>query len=190
MAHGDEDFVEFVQASSPRLLRAAYLLTGDRHVAEDAAQTALVRTYAAWSRVRREDAFAYARRVLVNHVTDRWRRRLREYATGTLPDRPTKVDIAEEVALRQWLIGALASLTRRERAVTVMRYYFDLPEASVADELQISVGTVKSTSARALAKLRISADPLAGFLAHPPALIPPGAASAGVQAAAKGMDQS
>jgi len=88
------------------------------------------------------------------------------------------------------LIGALASLTRRERAVTVMRYYFDLPEASVADELQISVGTVKSTSARALAKLRISADPLAGFLAHPPALIPPGAASAGVQAAAKGMDQS
>ena len=129
MAHGDEDFAEFVQASSPGLLRAAYLLTGDHHVAEDAAQTALVRTYAAWSRVRRDDAFAYARRVLVNHVTDRWRRRLREYATGALPDRPSRADVAEEVALRQWLISALAALTARERAVLIMRYYFDLPEA-------------------------------------------------------------
>jgi RNA polymerase sigma-70 factor (sigma-E family) len=189
MAHGDEDFVEFVQASSPGLLRAAYLLTGDRHVAEDAAQTALVRTYAAWSRVRREDAFAYARRVLVNHVTDRWRRKLREYATGTLPDQAAKTDIAEEVALRQWLIGALAALTGRERAVIIMRYYFDLPEASVAYELRISNGTVKSTSARALAKLRIAADPLAGLLAHPPARMPPGAASAGVQASAIGKER-
>ena len=158
MARGDEDFTEFVQASSPGLLRAAYLLTGDRHVAEDAAQTALVRTYAAWSRVRRDDAFAYARRVLVNHVTDRWRRRLREYATGALPDQPARTDVAEEVATRQYLIGALASLTARERAVVVMRYFFDLPEATVAGELQITVGTVKSTSARALAKLRISPD--------------------------------
>jgi RNA polymerase sigma-70 factor (sigma-E family) len=172
MARGDEDFAEFVQASSAGLLRAAYLLTGDRHVAEDAAQTALVRTYAAWSRVRREDAFAYARRVLVNHVTDRWRRRLREYATGALPDRPAGTDIAEEVATRQYLIGALASLTGRERAVIIMRYFFDLPEATLADELQISVGTVKSTSSRALAKLRISSDPV------------------GVQASAAGRDGS
>jgi RNA polymerase sigma factor (sigma-70 family) len=131
-----------------------------------------VRTYAAWSRVRREDAFAYARRVLVNHVTDRWRRRLREYATGALPDRPAGTDIAEEVATRQYLIGALASLTGRERAVIIMRYFFDLPEATVADELQISVGTVKSTSSRALAKLRISSDPV------------------GVQASAAGRDGS
>lgn len=189
MAHGDEDFVEFVQASSPGLLRAAYLLTGDRHVAEDAAQTALVRTYAAWSRVRRDDAFAYARRVLVNHVTDRWRRRLREYATGALPDRPARADVAEEVTLRQWLISALAALTARERAVLIMRYYFDLPEASVADELRISAGTVKSTSARALAKLRISADPLAGLLAEGPARAP-GAAPSNAQAAAMRTDQS
>jgi RNA polymerase sigma-70 factor (sigma-E family) len=188
MAQGDEDFVEFVQASSPGLLRAAYLLTGDRHLAEDAAQTALVRTYAAWSRVRRDDAFAYARRVLVNHVTERWRRRLREYATGTMPDQPARADVAEEVALRQWLIGALASLTGRERAVLIMRYYFDLPEATVAYELHISVGTVKSTSARALAKLRISADPLSGLLADRPARMP-GAGSGDVQTSAMGPDQ-
>jgi RNA polymerase sigma-70 factor (sigma-E family) len=168
MARGDEEFAEFAQACSPRLLHAAYLLTGNRHTAEDAAQTALVRTYAAWPRVRHADAFAYARRVLVNHVTDRWRRR-REYATGDLPERPEAADVAEEVTLRRWLIGALASLTARERAVIVLRYFFDLPEVRVADELHISIGTVKSTSSRALAKLRLSAEP------HPPA--PPRAAS-------------
>jgi RNA polymerase sigma-70 factor (sigma-E family) len=158
MARGDEEFTEFAAAFSPRLLHAAYLLTGNRHTAEDAAQTALVRTYAAWPRVRHADAFAYARKVLVNHVTDGWRRRGREYATEALPERPEPADVAEEVTLRRWLVGALSSLTSRERTVIVMRYFFDLPEAVVADELRITVGTVKSTSSRALAKLRVSAD--------------------------------
>src|SRR5690348_5424237 len=161
MARGDEEFTEFAQACSPRLLHAAYLLTGNRHAAEDAAQTALVRTYAAWSRVRRADAFAYTRRVLINHVTDRWRLRGREYATGDVPERAEVGDVAEEVTLRRWLIGALGSLTPRERSVIVMRYFFDLPEVIVAEELHITVGTVKSTSSRALAKLRVSADPAA-----------------------------
>ena len=56
MARSDDDFAEFARASYGGLKHAAYLLTGDRHTAEDAAQTALVRTYAAWSRVRRDDA--------------------------------------------------------------------------------------------------------------------------------------
>jgi RNA polymerase sigma-70 factor (sigma-E family) len=159
MARGDEEFTEFAQACSPRLLHAAYLLTGNRHTAEDAAQTALVRTYAAWPRVRRADAFAYARKVLINHVTDRWRMRGREYATDDVPERAAYADVAEEVALRRWLVGALSSLTSRERAVIVLRYFFDLPEAVVADELHVTVGTVKSTSSRALAKLRVSASP-------------------------------
>ncbi|HEV2372377.1 MAG TPA: SigE family RNA polymerase sigma factor [Streptosporangiaceae bacterium] len=158
MSRDDEEFAEFARAFSPRLLHAAYLLTGNRHAAEDAAQTALVRTYAAWPRVRREDAFAYARRILVNHVTDRWRRRLREYASEELPDLAAAGDMAEEVTLRQWLLSELASLTPRERAVVVMRYFFDLPEARVADELSVSIGTVKSTGSRALAKLRVSAE--------------------------------
>jgi RNA polymerase sigma-70 factor (sigma-E family) len=157
MAGADEDFAEFARASYGGLRHAAYLLTGDRHVAEDAAQTALVRTYAAWPRVRRDDAYAYARKVLVNHVTDRWRRRLREYPAGELPDRLHSPDPAEEVALRHWLTGALATLTVKERAVIVMRYLFDLPEAAVARDLGITVGTVKSTSSRALAKLRVRA---------------------------------
>lgn len=157
MTRGDEEFAEFAGASFAGLLHIAYLLTGDRHAAEDAAQTALVRTYAAWSRVRRDDAFAYARRVLVNHVTDKWRRPLREYPTDDMPEHPVRADLAEEVALRQWLIGVLGRLTLRERAVIIMRYLFDLPEEVVARDLGITLGTVKSTSSRALAKLRISA---------------------------------
>jgi DNA-directed RNA polymerase specialized sigma24 family protein len=109
MTGADEDFAEFARASYGGLRHAAYLLTGDRHVAEDAAQAALVRTYAAWSRVRRDDAYAYARKVLVNHVTDRWRRRLREYPAGELPDHRPSPDPADEVALRHWLTGALAA---------------------------------------------------------------------------------
>ncbi|MCW2932565.1 MAG: polymerase, sigma-24 subunit, ecf subfamily protein [Actinomycetia bacterium] len=157
LAHGDEEFVEFATASSAGLRHAAYLLIGDRHAAEDAVQATLVRTYAAWHRVRRDDAFAYARRTLVNYVTDRWRRRLKEYPTDDLPEPAAGPDIADEVALRQWVRGALASLTPRERVVIVMRYLFDLPEATVADDLGITAGTVKSTTSRALAKLRVSA---------------------------------
>ena len=158
LARGDEEFVEFATASSAGLRHAAYLLTGDGHAAEEAVQTALVRTYAAWSRVRRDDAFAYARRTLVNYVTDRWRRKLKEYPTDDLPEHPAGPDIADEVALRQWVTGALATLTARERAVIVLRYLFDLPEAAVARDLGITAGTVKSTSSRALAKLRVSAE--------------------------------
>ena len=158
MRRGDEEFVQFASASFGGLLHTAYLLTGDRHAAEDAAQAALARTYGAWSRVRRDDAFAYARRVLVNYVTDKWRRRLHEYPTDDVPERPARTDLAEEVALRQWLIGALGRLTLRERAVIIMRYLFDLPEATVAHDLGITLGTVKSTSSRALAKLRVAAD--------------------------------
>lgn len=159
LARGDKEFAEFAQASYGGLRHAGYLLTGDRDVAEDAAQAALVRTYAAWSRVRRDDAFAYARRVLVNYLTDGWRRRLREYPASDLPEQQAAPDLADAVALRHWLTGALATLTVRERAVIVMRYLFDLPEATVARDLGITVGTVKSTSSRALAKLRVSTDP-------------------------------
>jgi DNA-directed RNA polymerase specialized sigma24 family protein len=83
MARGDDDFIAFAKASSSRLQRAAYLITGDQHQAEEAAQATLVRVYAAWGRVRRKDPYAYARTVLTNLLTDRWRRPMREYATET-----------------------------------------------------------------------------------------------------------
>jgi RNA polymerase sigma-70 factor (sigma-E family) len=161
MARGDDDFVEFARASSARLQHAAYLLTGDRHDAEDAAQTALARTYAAWQRVRKHDAYAYARTVLANLVIDQWRRPVREYATEHLPDQAAPRDLADDVARRRWLISALGALSPRERAVIVMRHYLDVPEADVARELELSLGTVKSLNSRGLAKLRIPAQRLA-----------------------------
>ncbi|MEW2384955.1 SigE family RNA polymerase sigma factor [Micromonospora sp. NPDC047707] len=153
MARGDAEFVEFARAASGRLVHAAYLMTGNHHQAEDAAQTALVRTYASWSRIQDDDAYGYARSVLVNHLIDSWRRPIREYPTEELPEQ-RRDDIADEVATRRWLLAILGSLSPRERAIVVLRYYFDLPEAQVARELNVSVGTVKSTSSRALQKLR------------------------------------
>ncbi|WP_328613379.1 SigE family RNA polymerase sigma factor [Amycolatopsis sp. NBC_00355] len=157
MARGDDEFADFVRASSTRLTHAAFLLTGDRHQAEDAAQTAFTRTYAAWSRVRHKDAYGYARTVLMNHVIDGWRRPIREYATEEMPERPDRADVDQAVTQREWLTSVLKTLTARERAVVVLRHFFDLPEADVARELGVSLGTVKSTNSRALAKLRIEA---------------------------------
>lgn len=159
MTDGDTQFVDFVQANSARLLRAAYLMTGDRHEAEDAVQTALARTYAAWHRVRNSDAYSYTRKVLANHVIDGWRRGHKgtESSTEQVPDAPTGDDMAHDVALQDWLRQALAVLSRRERTILVLRHFYDLSEAAIAKELKVSKGTVKSTNARALAKLRINA---------------------------------
>ncbi|MEV2237165.1 SigE family RNA polymerase sigma factor [Micromonospora sp. NPDC049891] len=158
MARGDTEFAEFARVASGRLVHAAFLMTGDHHQAEDAAQTALVRTYAAWSRVRDDDAYGYARTVLVNHLVDGWRRPIREYPSDDLPEQRGG-DVADEVTTRRWLLGVLGALTPRERAIVVLRYYFDLPEAQVARELDVSLGTVKSTSSRALEKLRTAGVP-------------------------------
>jgi RNA polymerase sigma-70 factor (sigma-E family) len=156
-AEADREFAEFVSAASPGLLQAAWLLTGEREAARDLVQTALVKTYAAWRRVRADDAYAYTRRVLVNAHVDRWRRApWRESPSDAVPDVPVVRDGTSEVDSRLALTSALARLTRRERAVVVLRYYGDLSEAQVADDLGITRGTVKSTASKALAKLRVS----------------------------------
>lgn len=159
MTDGDTLFVEFVRASSARLLRAAFLMTGDRHEAEDAVQTALARTYAAWHRVRSADAYSYTRKVMANHVIDGWRRGHKgiESTTDQVPEAPTSGDAAHDVALQDWLRQALGVLSRRERTILVLRHFYDLSEADIAKELKVTKGTVKSTNARALAKLRINA---------------------------------
>jgi len=151
----DEEFREFVAGSQRRLLYAADLLTGDRGRAEDLVQQALLKTYLAWGRVRSGTAEAYARAVIVNGHTDWWRRRFwRERSVEHPPDRPVPGDVADALARREAVLRALSRLTRRERAVVVLRYYLDLTEAQTACELSCPVGTVKSAAARALAKLR------------------------------------
>lgn len=154
----DPGFDQFVLGWSPRLLRTAYLLTGDRGAAEDLLQDVLERTYVAWPRV--EDAGAYARRALLHAATSRWRRRRRrpevplaEWHESPAPGAP---DAAEAAADRQVVLDALAQLPARQRAVLVLRYLDDLSEAETAAALGCSVGTVKSQSSRALVRLRVT----------------------------------
>ena len=155
----DEEFADFMRQCATRLHRVAYLLTADSGQAEELTQDALARTYAAWRRIRNDDAYAYARRVMVNLHTDWWRaRRWRERLVAQVPERSGGTDVAVATAQRHALARALQGLTRRERAVIVHRYFLDLTEQQTARELGVSVGTVKSTASRALAKLRISPD--------------------------------
>jgi RNA polymerase sigma-70 factor (sigma-E family) len=153
---GREAFRAYVAGRSPALLRTAYLLTGNRSDAEDLVQTALAKTYLAWDRIREREALdGYVRRVMVNTQTSFWRRRkVDEYASDVLPERGTDRDTATDLALHDALWTALGTLPRRQRAVVVLRYYEDLSEADTAAVLGVSVGTVKSTTSRALTKLR------------------------------------
>lgn len=147
----DQEFEEFVRAAWPRLRRAAYLLSHDPHEADDLVQTALAATYARWHRIRRDDAYAYVHRAVVNAYIDGTRRR-RPIPVPTDPDRPVAADGSVED--RSELTDLLAPLSPRERTIVVWRYYLDAPEAEVAKRLGVSTGTVKSTASRALARMR------------------------------------
>jgi RNA polymerase sigma-70 factor (sigma-E family) len=151
-------FREFVAARSRSLLRTGWLLTGDWHTAQDLVQTALAKTWPRWEGLtRRDEPELYVRRVMVNTYATWWRRRWRgEVPTEALPDSPTADDEFAQVDLRQAVQAALAGLPRRQRAVVVLRYFDDLTEPQAARVLGCSVGTVKSQTAKALAKLRTS----------------------------------
>jgi RNA polymerase sigma-70 factor (sigma-E family) len=168
--HSQEAFREYVAARSPALLRTAYLLTGNRADAEDLLQTALAKTYLAWDRIREREALdGYVRRVMVNAQTSWWRRRkIDERPAATLPETTTGRDATTDLALHDALWTALAGLPNRQRAMVVLRYYEDLSEAETAHVLGISVGTVKSTTSRALTKLRDAA----GLRDEPRAALP------------------
>ena len=154
-----EEFTDFVVGMQAKMVRLAELLTGDRDRAEDLAQDGFAKAFAAWRRIRDQDPAAYVRRCIINANIDWWRRRgWRERPHADLPDRPGGPDVAAALAARDLVLRALARLTVRERAVLALRFYFDLSEAQISAELGIAQGTVKSTLARALAKLRADAD--------------------------------
>lgn len=149
-----EGFEEFVVGASPRLLRTAFLLTRDQGHAEDLLQSALARAWRAWHRID-GDPEPYVRRIIVNTYATWWRRRWRgEEPTGRLPEIATAAPQAA-VDEREWLWQALGRLPRRQRAVLVLRFYEDLTEAQVAAVLGCSIGTVKSQTSRAVARLRL-----------------------------------
>jgi len=154
----DAEFQAYMAARWPVLVRTAFLLTGDRFLAEDLAQTALTRVYASWRRVRRaDDVDAYVRRVLVNANTGRFRkRRVAEHLVAVPLDGRSHTP-HEPIAQRSALMAALAELPARQRAVVVLRYWEDLSERDVASVMGCSVGTVKSQASKALARLRASA---------------------------------
>jgi len=156
MTDRDADFTAYLQARQGRLLRTAYLLTGDQTEAEDLLQTSLAKLYLAWDRVHdRESVDGYVRRIMVNEHHSLWRRawRRRERPTDEVPEAPappSPYDDGTSAAL--W--ATVQTLPRKARAVLVLRYYEELTEAETAEVLGIAVGTVKSQASRALATLR------------------------------------
>ena len=156
MTDRDADFTAYLQARQGRLLRTAYLLTGDQHEAEDLLQTSLAKLYLAWDRVHdRESVDAYVRRIMVNEHNSLWRRawRRREHATDVVPETPSAPPTYDDgTGAALW--AAVQTLPRKARAVLVLRYYEELTEAETAETLGIAVGTVKSQTSRALATLR------------------------------------
>ena len=150
------DYVEFVRARSHALLRSAYLLTGDQQLAEDLVQEALARTHVAWSRLRQSgNVEAYARKVMYHAQVSVWRRRrVIEVLPTTVPEPADGHDVAEDAVRRLTVERALRTLSPRQRAVVVLRYFEDRTEAEAAELLGVSVGTVRTQLDRALARLR------------------------------------
>jgi RNA polymerase sigma-70 factor (sigma-E family) len=155
----DPSFRDYVVARSRALLRTAYLLTGNKADAEDLVQSALAKTYLAWDRIEDRGALdGYVRRAMVNTHISWWRRRrLEEFPTDEIPDQAV-ADPTLSSDMHESLQRAIDRLPQRMRAAVMLRYYEDMTEAEIADVLGISLGTVKSTVSRAVAKLRIDAE--------------------------------
>lgn len=149
-------FEEYAFARGPALVRLARLLTGDEHRAEDLVQEVLAKVYARWGRVSRTDRpDTYVRRVLVNAHHSWWRRRSsQEIAVAAVAERPGATDEAAEIAERDALWRLVRDLPTRQRTVIVLRYYEDLDDATIAEILDCSTGTVRTHAKRALTALR------------------------------------
>jgi RNA polymerase sigma-70 factor (sigma-E family) len=152
-------FSDYVRARGAALLRAAQAITGNRADAEDLVQATLVKAYQSWDRITDPAALdTYMRRVMVNtHISGWRRRRVDEYPTDQLPDSPA-ADATRDSDLHDVVQRAVDRLPRQMRAAVMLRYYDDMTEPEVAAALGVSVGTVKSTVARAVAKLRQDAE--------------------------------
>ena len=148
---------DLYERHAPAAGRLAYLLTGDRALAEDLVQEAFVRVVGRFRHLRVPDAFeAYLRRTIVNLHTSHLRRRRLERAYleregGVARAGPT---VMPDVGVREELWRALLDLPPRQRVAVVLRYYEDLSERETADALRCSVAAVKSLTARAMETLR------------------------------------
>ncbi|MFE9422235.1 SigE family RNA polymerase sigma factor [Kitasatospora sp. NPDC006697] len=150
------EFTAYVRERRASLYATAYHLTGDRHEAEDLLQSALFSTYRAWGRIADKAAVGgYLRRTMTNLHISAWRRRkLNEYPTEELPETVGDTDAMGGTELRAVLWQALVKLPENQRTMLVLRYYEGRTDPEIADILNISVGTVKSSIWRALRRLR------------------------------------
>jgi len=155
----DDAFRDYVLARGTALLRIATMLTGNRADAEDLVQAALASTYLAWDRINDYASLdAYVRRAMINTHISWWRRRkLDEFPTDELPDQAV-ADPARDRDLAEVVRRALDRLPRRMRAAVMLRYFEDMTEPEIAALLGVSLGTVKSTVSRAVARLRADAE--------------------------------
>ncbi|MGW2278743.1 SigE family RNA polymerase sigma factor [Streptomyces sp. NPDC001770] len=160
-----DDFQAFVVGRWPRLMRTAYLLTGEQYAAEDLVQGCLERTFVAWRKVAQaRDPDAYVRRIMINTHARRYRRGLKEYlsrgdAPGLGHDLPERGDDMAQAVERSDLVAALARLPLRQREAVVLRYWEDLSETQTAAAMGCSVGTVKSNAAKGITRLRSAIGP-------------------------------
>lgn len=153
------DFDEFLREQLGPLVRFAGVLTADAHLAQDLTQDALVRAHARWGRIGRMDRpDLYLRRMITNGFLS-WRRLASVRSTRTVPDagelsRATAPDHALHLADRDQVAALLATLSRRQRAVLVLRFYEGHTDDEAAAILGCTAGTVRSHVSRALAELR------------------------------------
>lgn len=150
------DFEEFVAARGHALLRFAYLLTSDRHLAEDLVQEALLRAHRRWSSI--ESSYGpepYVRKAVLRAFLS-WRRRRAsgEIAIPEPPDRPADEGLAERAVERDAMWGLLGQLSKAQRAVLVLRYYEDLADTEIAQLLGCTPATVRVHAHKALGRLR------------------------------------
>ncbi|MCX2185612.1 SigE family RNA polymerase sigma factor [Streptomyces sp. SKN60] len=152
----EAEFTAYVQERRASLYATAYHLTGDRFEAEDLLQSALFSTYRAWDRISDKAAVGgYLRRTMTNLHISAWRRRkLNEYPTEELPETVGETDAMRGTELRAVLWQALARLPELQRTMLVLRYYEGRTDPEIAEILDISVGTVKSSIWRSLRRLR------------------------------------
>lgn len=149
-----DDFREFAAVHGPSLMRAAYVLTGNKHRAEDLLQSVLAKLAARWGAGPPDHPEAYARKALYRELVSWWRvRRHHEVPRDDLPDR-TVADFSDTSDLKVTLAKALLQLPAKQRALLYLRYYEDRSEAETAEIVGVAVGTVKSQTHKALRRLR------------------------------------
>lgn len=149
----EEEFTEYARVAAARLRRTAYLLCHDWYLAQDFTQTALAKLYVHWGRIRsRETPDAYARKVLLRVFLDHQRRGSSREVVVERPAERAAPDGQPE--LRATLLDALRRIPPRDRAILVLRYWEDQSVGTVAELIGVSEATVKTQSARGLARLR------------------------------------